>query len=72
MGFKAALPVGLRTISATYNISINLINANAMSQIRSARYWGEVEKEITAPDIKLSNIFHTVPLLHPSQLGHIK
>lgn len=39
--------------------------------IRSAMYWGEAEKEKTAQGIKLSNIFHTVPLLHPSQLGHV-
>jgi len=66
-GFKAALPVGLRTISATYNISIDLVKANATSQIRSATYWGEAEKEITAQDIKLSDIFLRFPsFIHPS------
>lgn len=53
VGFKAALLVALRTISATCNISINLINANVMSQIRSAMYWGEEQKETTDKDIKL-------------------
>lgn len=44
-GFKAALPVALRTISATYNMSINLINANAMShQISNVLGWGGERK----------------------------
>lgn len=43
-----------------------------MSQIRSSIYWSEAEKEITAQDMKIIKIFHTLPHLHPSQLGHIK
>lgn len=64
MGFRAALLMDLRAISAAY---INLIYANAMFHIRSALNSVELEeKKVTAQDIKLSNTSHAIPFLHPS------